>query len=204
MAGSSFHHHPHPQGEEILVLDGVFSDWRGDHKAGTLLLNPEGFEHAPYSAAGCEVFVRLRQYAGTDRPQLAIDSNALDWVAHPTFSGVELKHLFGDASRWSDSAYLQRYVEHTHIEAVVVGIVGDADVALLLLCARWEAGTVAHETLTANREVFVLDGEVVDIEQPSDDALYATATWIRFPTASVYHLKALTQCTLFIRDGLSW
>lgn len=48
-AGSSFPEHPHPSGEEILVLEGVFSDQTGHHKQGSYLLNPEGFRHAPFS-----------------------------------------------------------------------------------------------------------------------------------------------------------
>jgi len=30
--GSSFENHPHPEGEEIFVLEGIFSDHTGDHK----------------------------------------------------------------------------------------------------------------------------------------------------------------------------
>ena len=41
-AESSFHTHGHPAGEEILVLDGVFSDEHGDYPAGSYLLNPKG------------------------------------------------------------------------------------------------------------------------------------------------------------------
>ena len=60
--GSSFPAHDHPDGEEILVLEGVFSDEHGDWPAGTYLLNPEGFRHAPFSREGCRLFVKLRQY----------------------------------------------------------------------------------------------------------------------------------------------
>ena len=72
-ADSVFASHPHPDGEEILVLDGVFSDEHGDYPAGSYLLNPEGFEHAPFSKPGCVLFVKLRQYPGLDRRQVAID-----------------------------------------------------------------------------------------------------------------------------------
>jgi anti-sigma factor ChrR (cupin superfamily) len=44
--------HDHLDGEEILVLDGVFSDEHGDWPAGTYLLNPEGFRDAPFSKPG--------------------------------------------------------------------------------------------------------------------------------------------------------
>lgn len=53
--GASFPAHPHPGGEEILVLSGVFSDETGNWPIGSYLLNPAGFTHAPYlrRAAGC-------------------------------------------------------------------------------------------------------------------------------------------------------
>ena len=77
--GSSFHAHPHPDGEEILVLEGVFSDESGDYPAGSYLLNPEGFEHAPRSAPGCRLFVKLRQYPGTNRRHVALASHKVSW-----------------------------------------------------------------------------------------------------------------------------
>ena len=50
--GATFPAHDHPEGEDIFVLDGVFSDEHGDWPAGTYLLNPEGFRHAPFSETG--------------------------------------------------------------------------------------------------------------------------------------------------------
>lgn len=64
------------------MLDGYFCDWRGDHGQGALLLNPEGFEHAPHSKDGCLIFVRLRQYPGP-RPQRATDSNKIGMSSVP-------------------------------------------------------------------------------------------------------------------------
>jgi anti-sigma factor ChrR (cupin superfamily) len=69
--GATFPEHDHPEGEEILVLDGVFSDEHGDWPAGSYLLNPEGFRHAPYSEPGCLIFVKLRQFPGREREHLA-------------------------------------------------------------------------------------------------------------------------------------
>ncbi|HWM84596.1 MAG TPA: cupin domain-containing protein [Kofleriaceae bacterium] len=91
---SSFHPHPHPDGEEILVLEGIFTDKTGDHPAGSYLLNPEGFEHAPSSRAGCVLFVKLRQYAGTDRDTVRIDSARADWSPHSSITGVEVIELY--------------------------------------------------------------------------------------------------------------
>jgi anti-sigma factor ChrR (cupin superfamily) len=80
--GSSFASHEHPDGEEIFVIDGVFSDEAGDYPAGSYILNPEGFSHAPSSGPGCILFVKLRQYAG-ERPQIRHDINAMDWELRP-------------------------------------------------------------------------------------------------------------------------
>ena len=64
---AAFAGHDHPEGEEILVLEGVFQDEHGDWPAGTYLLNPEGFRHSPFSRAGCRLWVKLRQYAGAGK-----------------------------------------------------------------------------------------------------------------------------------------
>src|SRR5438105_13186100 len=54
---SGFPAHDHPQGEEIRVLQGVFSDEHGDWPAGTFLINPEGFSHRSFSAPRCALLV---------------------------------------------------------------------------------------------------------------------------------------------------
>ena len=79
LPGATFPGHDHPEGEEILVLEGVFSDEHGDWPAGTYLLNPEGFHHAPFSKEGCLLFVKLRQFPGTDREHVAIQTRDMGW-----------------------------------------------------------------------------------------------------------------------------
>ena len=91
---SSFPAHGHPQGEEILVLSGVFSDNQGNWGPGSYLLNPEGFSHAPFSEGGCIIFVKLKQYPGTQ--QLAIDSARLKWQPSEA-PGIRAKSLFVSA-----------------------------------------------------------------------------------------------------------
>ncbi len=59
--GSAFSAHGHGAGEEFLVLDGVFSDETGDFPAGSYVRNPPGSRHAPASAPGTVIFVKLRQ-----------------------------------------------------------------------------------------------------------------------------------------------
>jgi anti-sigma factor ChrR (cupin superfamily) len=76
---TEFKPHTHDGGEEILVLDGCFSDERGDYPAGTYLRNPPGSRHAPFSADGCTLFVKLRQFAQTDSQALRLNTKASDW-----------------------------------------------------------------------------------------------------------------------------
>jgi anti-sigma factor ChrR (cupin superfamily) len=103
---STFHGHDHPDGEEILVLDGVFSDEHGDWPAGTYLLNPEGFRHAPFSRAGCVLFVKLRQFPGRTREHVALRTESLPW--EPARAGVAVRRLYSQAG-FLDSVRLERW-----------------------------------------------------------------------------------------------
>jgi anti-sigma factor ChrR (cupin superfamily) len=58
-ADSAFHEHGHPQGEEILVLDGVFEDEHGRYPAGSWLRSPHRSHHHPFSRAGCTLWVKV-------------------------------------------------------------------------------------------------------------------------------------------------
>jgi len=89
---SRFPPHPHPEGEEILVLEGTFADENGTYPAGTFLLNPEGYRHAPRSEEGCVLFVKLRQYPGRDRRRIVVDSRAETWS--PAAGGLEELRLY--------------------------------------------------------------------------------------------------------------
>jgi len=65
-AGATFSEHDHPLGEEIFVLEGVFSDHTGDYGAGSYIRNPQGSIHAPFSQQGCVLFVKLHQFQSDD------------------------------------------------------------------------------------------------------------------------------------------
>ena len=110
---SSFPSHDHPGGEEILVLEGVFSDEHGDWPAGTYLLNPDGFRHAPFSREGCVLFVKLRQFPGRERRHIAVDTNHLDWQASSR-AGVEVRRLYEQAG-FSDTVRLERWAPGTNL-----------------------------------------------------------------------------------------
>lgn len=73
-AGSSFKPHEHPLGEEFLVLSGIFSDEHGDYPAGSYVRNPPGSGHTAYSDSGCELFVKVQQFAVADTDRVIIDT----------------------------------------------------------------------------------------------------------------------------------
>lgn len=78
--GARFNSHPHPYGEEILVLEGVFSDEHGDYPAGTYIRNPHGSTHAPFSENGCTLFVKLHQFSLDDQKTVRIDTTSATWL----------------------------------------------------------------------------------------------------------------------------
>lgn len=132
-ARSKFPVHEHPDGEEIFVLEGTFSDEHGHWPAGTLLLNPEGFRHAPFSDQGCVLVVRLRQFQGRQRHHVVVDTKTLAWQPTP-IPGIVCKLLY-EQPGFSDRVLLE----------------------------RWDPGTERGVTRYAQgAELFVLDGELAD------------------------------------------
>ncbi|MEY8689000.1 MAG: cupin domain-containing protein [Leptothrix sp. (in: b-proteobacteria)] len=115
-AGARFDRHVHGGGEEILVLEGVFSDDSGDHPAGTYLRNPPGSAHAPHSRDGCLLFVKLRQFAPDDLQPLRIDTRQATW-RQGLIDGLQVlplhSHLGIDTAlvRWAPDT---RFQAHAH------------------------------------------------------------------------------------------
>ena len=81
--GAKFQTHTHDLGEEILVLEGVFSDETGHYPAGSYLMNPPGSFHAPFSEQGCTLFVKLR-HLGPDQ----VVREVTDTTTAPWFQGM--------------------------------------------------------------------------------------------------------------------
>jgi quercetin dioxygenase-like cupin family protein len=112
--GASFTAHSHPGGEEILVLDGVFSDADQDYPAGTYLRNPPGSVHEPSSAAGALLFVKLMQMRPDEHQPIrlkAFDPNG------PT----PTQCLFDDQNERVDLISLNAFEEYKH-SIVGVGV----------------------------------------------------------------------------------
>ena len=104
--GAEFPGHDHPEGEEILVLEGIFSDEHGDWPAGTYLLNPEGFYHSPFSRDGCTLFVKLRQFPGADREHVAMPVTSEPWLKSVR-KNVSWKKLYAQ----------EPYTDHVRLES---------------------------------------------------------------------------------------
>ena len=56
--GTQFSYHKHAGGEEIYVVEGVFSDEFGDYPKGTWIRSPADSAHRPYSENGCLIYVK--------------------------------------------------------------------------------------------------------------------------------------------------
>lgn len=78
---STFPHHQHPEGEEILVLSGTFSEDGIDYPAGWYLRSPPGSGHCPSSNEGAIIFVKLRQMPDSEKNVVRINTNdPAHWV----------------------------------------------------------------------------------------------------------------------------
>jgi anti-sigma factor ChrR (cupin superfamily) len=76
---SKFPPHEHGLGEEFLVLEGVFSDEHGDYPAGTYVRNPPNSRHAPRTAPGCIILVKLRQMPLSEHGRTVVDTAKAKW-----------------------------------------------------------------------------------------------------------------------------
>jgi anti-sigma factor ChrR (cupin superfamily) len=90
-AGASFASHEHPQGEEIFVMQGTFSDEHGDYPTGSYLRNPPGSRHAPFSRDGCTLFVKLNQFASEDQQRVVVTPAQQRW--RPGIGGLRVLPL---------------------------------------------------------------------------------------------------------------
>ena len=78
-SGSKFDNHIHDNGEEIFVLEGIFSDQYGDYPEGTYIRNPHNTDHMPFSNDGCKILVKLRQFKDGDNPRIIKNTMTSEW-----------------------------------------------------------------------------------------------------------------------------
>lgn len=114
-AGSYFNRHAHPEGEELFILEGVFSDETGDYGPGTYIRNPPGTSHTPHSSEGCVSFVKLCQFHSKDTNPICMNTNDASW--RPGIGGLSVMplHHFRDQHtalvKWPAG---ERFQPHRH------------------------------------------------------------------------------------------
>jgi anti-sigma factor ChrR (cupin superfamily) len=114
--GCAFSAHRHGGGEEFWVLEGVFSDEKGDYPAGTYVRNPVGSAHRPHSQVGCTILVKLWQMDPADQQRVVVNTTEAQW--HPGLvEGLQVLplHRFGTETvalvQWAPGT---RFQHHTH------------------------------------------------------------------------------------------
>ena len=81
-SGSKFDNHIHDNGEEIFVLEGIFSDQYGDYPEGTYIRNPHNTDHMPFSNDGCKILVKLRQFKDGDNTRIIKNTMTSDCLLY--------------------------------------------------------------------------------------------------------------------------
>lgn len=121
---SYFPEHTHPLGEEIFVLDGVFSDQYGDYPAGSYLRNPPGSSHRPFTKEGCTLFVKLDQFDPDDIEKVVLRVEDQQW--RPGIGNLQVSslHSHGTISTalvfWPKGEVFQRHAHWGGEEVVVL------------------------------------------------------------------------------------
>ena len=137
--GSKFRTHTHEFGEEILVLDGVFSDEAGDHPAGTYIMNPPSSSHAPHSQTACTLFVKLRHLGVDTSEREVVDTQTAPWYPGMV-PGLSVMPLMRQGSgstlvRWAPQTYFNPLRHYCGEEIFVVdGVFEDEH-------GRYQSGT---------------------------------------------------------------
>jgi anti-sigma factor ChrR (cupin superfamily) len=166
-SGSRFAPHSHGGGEEILVLQGVFSDEQGDHSSGTYLRNPVGTSHAPYSAEGCTILVKQQQMHPADQQRVVCQTSTAPWLPG-LVAGLEVMPLHGFGSehvalvRWAAGTVFQPH-SHPGGEEILVldGVFQDEHGTYQAGCwLRNPPGSVHHPWSEAGCTLWVKTGHL--------------------------------------------
>lgn len=122
--GARFPAHAHDLGEEIFVLNGIFSDETGDYPAGTYIMNPPGSAHAPFSESGCTLFVKLRHLGPEQTEREVVDTNVAPWL-QGLVPGLHVMPLMRQGTgstlvRWAPQTYFSAHRHYGGEEIFVV------------------------------------------------------------------------------------
>jgi anti-sigma factor ChrR (cupin superfamily) len=168
---SRFAAHDHPAGEEILVLEGTFSDEHGDYPAGSYILNPEGFRHTPSSELGCLLFVKLCQYEGPLRPSVRRRLDTMAWTPGAG-AGQHQKVLYDGA------------------------ITGDGTRERVCVLKLDPGAAIPRHSHPGGEEFLILDGDLTDAH-----GKYGPGTWVRYPNGSSHEASSQQGCIMYVKNG---
>jgi anti-sigma factor ChrR (cupin superfamily) len=162
-AGAAFAEHPHEFGEEILVLDGTFSDQHGDYPPGTYIKNPPGSIHAPFSKDGCTLLAKVRHLDPQDAGRVVVDTRRAPWFQGmvPGLTVLPLSS-FGTRNtalvRWAPETFFNPHRHHGGEEIYVLeGVFEDEH-------GRYPAGSWLRSPHLSQHQPFSREGCLIFVE----------------------------------------
>ncbi len=156
LPGAKFPTHTHEWGEEILVLEGTFSDETGHFPAGSYVMNPPGSAHAPFSESGCTLFVKLRHLGSDQVEREVIHTHTAGWL-QGMVPGLTVMPLMQQGSgstlvRWAPQTYFNPHRHFGGEEIFVVdGVFEDEH-------GRYPAGTWIRSPHMSQHKPFSQEG----------------------------------------------
>lgn len=222
-AGSRFSAHTHPRGEEILVLDGVFSDEDGDYPAGSYLRNPAGSQHSPFSVDGCTLLVKLHQFQAGDQDRVRILPRSAQVAASehgqmtaqarsplkpltqvapsakvtlsPAMAFVNASAQRGDQTAAIVDRWQEQRWQPGHGGLMVLPLHSFATEHTALVF--WPAGEqfVMHRHV-GGEEIYVISGEFAD-----EHGRYPAGTWLRSPHMSLHQPFVEQDTLIWVKTG---
>jgi anti-sigma factor ChrR (cupin superfamily) len=162
-AGAAFAEHPHELGEEILVLDGTFSDQDGDYPTGSYIKNPPGSAHVPFSKEGCTLLVKVRHLDPEDAGRVVVDTRRAAWFQGlvPGLTVLPLSS-FGSRNtalvRWAPETFFNPHRHHGGEEIYVLeGVFEDEH-------GRYPAGSWLRSPHLSQHQPFSHEGCLIFVE----------------------------------------
>ena len=163
LPGSKFEAHQHELGEEILVLEGTFSDETGSYGAGNFIMNPPGSVHSPFSESGCTLFVKLRHLGPDQITREVIDTKTAPWY-QGMVPGLHVMPLMQQGTgstlvKWAPQTYFN---SHRHFGGeeifVVEGVFEDEH-------GRYPAGTWIRSPHMSLHKPFSIEGCTIFVKK---------------------------------------
>jgi anti-sigma factor ChrR (cupin superfamily) len=169
--GATLDAHHRDAEEEILVLQGRFSDGQGDYGPGLFLKNQPGLSSARVSEAGCTLFVKQRQPGKSTNPEA------------PDCARVEVDTVH---AAWRPGLI-------AGLSVLPVHEFGTEHTAMV----RWAPETwFSRHRHYGGEEIFVVEGVFED-----EHGRYPAGTWIRSPHLSQHQPFSREGCLIFVKVG---